>query len=247
VLEQFGLSHLRKNNASRLSGGETRRLEIARCLVCDPLIILLDEPFAGIDPQTVADIQQIIRSLKKQGIGILVTDHQVREILAVTDRIYVIQSGKVLTKGSPQEIVSNPTVIKEYLGSNFANESAAVLAGRPSAVAPAPAPPPPSPVAPPVREPIHQIVEQEKIHRLIERLKTSDQASAAAELIQRGEGAIPHLLEALERRDVELRLTAFNILKRLIGAGAEFDPHAPEAHRRRQLAVLRERCGRKAG
>lgn len=248
VLEQFGLSHLRKNNASRLSGGETRRLEIARCLVCDPLIILLDEPFAGIDPQTVADIQQVIRSLKKQGIGILVTDHQVREILAVTDRIYVIQSGKVLTKGSPQEIVSNPTVIKEYLGSNFANESVAALAGRPSAAAPAPATPLPLPqAAPPAREAIHQIVEQEKIHRLIERLKTSDQASAAAELLQRGDGAIPHLLEALERRDVELRLAAFAVLKRLIGEGAEFDPHAPEAHRRRQLAVLRERCGRKAG
>jgi lipopolysaccharide export system ATP-binding protein len=247
VLEQFGLTHLRKNNASRLSGGETRRLEIARCLVCDPLIILLDEPFAGIDPQTVADIQGIIRSLKKQGIGILVTDHQVREILAVTDRIYVIQSGKVLMKGSPQEIVSSPTVIKEYLGSNFANENAAVLAGRPLATAMAPPAMPPPAAPPPAREAIHQIVEQEKIHRLIERLKTTDRASAAAELLQRGDGAIPHLLEALERRDVELRLAAFEVLKRLLGEGAEFDPHAPEAHRRRQLAVLRERCGRKAG
>ena len=77
VLEQFGLTHLRKNNASRLSGGEKRRLEIARCLVCDPLLILMDEPFAGIDPQTIGEIQQIIRSLKRQGIGILITDHQV--------------------------------------------------------------------------------------------------------------------------------------------------------------------------
>ena len=127
VLEQFGLDHLRKNNASRLSGGETRRLEIARCLVCDPLVILLDEPFAGIDPQTVNDIQLIIRDLKRQGIGILVTDHQVREILSVTDRIYVIQSGKVLTHGTPQEIVTNPTVIKEYLGSSIANERAALM------------------------------------------------------------------------------------------------------------------------
>ena len=80
VLEQFGLSHLRKNNASRLSGGETRRLEIARCLVCDPLVILLDEPFSGIDPHTVGEIQQIIRDLKRQGIGILITDHQVQAI-----------------------------------------------------------------------------------------------------------------------------------------------------------------------
>src|SRR5262245_24526250 len=86
VLEKFGLSHLRKNNAARLSGGEKRRLEIARCLVCDPLLILLDEPFTGIDPQTIEDIQQIVRGLRDEGIGILVTDHRVREVLTVTDR-----------------------------------------------------------------------------------------------------------------------------------------------------------------
>ncbi len=241
VLERFGLSHLRKNNASRLSGGETRRLEIARCLVCDPLIILLDEPFAGIDPQTVNDIQTIIRDLKRQGIGILVTDHQVREILSVTDRIYVIQSGKVLTQGTPQEIVTNQTVIKEYLGSSIANERAALMLQRPAA---------PDATAPPAAEPahesIHQIVEQEKIHRLMERLKADD-AAAAAELVQRGDGAVPHLLEALERRDVDLRVAALEVLRRLLGEGADFDPHAPEALRRHQLAVLREQFARKAG
>src|SRR5437588_4178812 len=104
VLEKFGLTHLRKNNAARLSGGEKRRLEIARCLVCDPLLILLDEPFTGIDPQTIADIQQIVRGLREQGIGILVTDHRVREILMVTDRSYLIKAGKVLTSGTPQQI-----------------------------------------------------------------------------------------------------------------------------------------------
>ncbi len=241
VLEQFGLSHLRKNNASRLSGGETRRLEIARCLVCDPLIILLDEPFAGIDPQTVNDIQTIIRDLKRQGIGILVTDHQVREILSVTDRIYVIQSGKVLTHGTPQEIVTNQTVIKEYLGSSIANERAALMLQRP------PAPDAATPTAAePAHESIHQIVEQEKIHRLMERLKVDDPA-AAAELVQRGDGAIPHLLEALERRDVDLRVAALEVLRRLLGVGADFDPHAPEAQRRHQLSVLREQFARKAG
>jgi lipopolysaccharide export system ATP-binding protein len=257
VLEQFGLSHLRKNNASRLSGGETRRLEIARCLVCDPLIILLDEPFAGIDPHTVGEIQQIIRDLKRQGIGILITDHQVHAILAVTDRLYVIHAGKVLTHGTPQEIVINPMVIKEYLGSNFANDNAAVLGRlsvqREAVSSPTPAPPAPVALAPPQaaaeRAAIHQIVEAEKIHRLIERLKppAPDRPAAAAELLQRGDAAIPHLLEALERRDVDLRLAAFELLKRLIGEGADFDPHAPEAHRRRQLALLRERCARKAG
>ena len=242
VLEQFGLSHLRKNNASRLSGGETRRLEIARCLVCDPLIILLDEPFAGIDPQTVNDIQLIIRDLKRQGIGILVTDHQVREILSVTDRIYVIQSGKVLTHGTPQEIVTNQTVIKEYLGSSIANERAALMLQQPPAAAQVAA----APAAEPAHESIHQIVEQEKIHRLMERLKADDSA-AAAELLQRGDGAVPHLLEALERRDVDLRVAALEVLKRLLGDGALFDPHAPEAQRRHQLAVLREQLSRKAG
>jgi lipopolysaccharide export system ATP-binding protein len=217
MLERFGLSHLRKNNASRLSGGETRRLEIARCLVCDPLIILLDEPFAG--------------------IGILVTDHQVREILAVTDRIYVVQAGKVLMHGTPQQIVTDATVIKEYLGSNYANEAVHGL------------PPQPAPVqaAPPKRDVVRPMVEQEQIGGLIEQLKTTERAAAAFELLQYGEEAIPSLLGALERRDVELRLVAFELLKQLIGDGADFDPHAPQAHRRRQLAVLRERLERKAG
>ncbi len=241
VLERFGLSHLRKNNASRLSGGETRRLEIARCLVCDPLIILLDEPFAGIDPQTVADIQQIIRSLKQQGIGILITDHQVREILAVADRIYVVQSGKVLMHGSPQQIVSDPTVIKEYLGSNYANES---VQGAPRAPAP---PQALEQAAPAANRDSIPMADPEQIRGLIEQLKTAERAPAAFELLQYGDEAIPHLLGALERRDVELRLVAFELLKQLIGSGAEFDPHAPEAHRRRQLAVLRERLERKAG
>jgi lipopolysaccharide export system ATP-binding protein len=224
-----------------LSGGETRRLEIARCLVCDPLIILLDEPFAGIDPQTVADIQQIIRGLKDQGIGILVTDHQVREILAVTDRIYVVQAGKVLMHGTPQQIVSDPTVIKEYLGSNYANEAVHGLPPQPPPSAPAQA------ALVPTRDSIHPIAEQGQLHGLIEQLKTPERAAAAFELLQYGDEAIPYLLGALERRDVEIRLVAFELLKQLIGDGAEFDPHAPEAHRRRQLAALRERLERKAG
>src|SRR5947209_4893748 len=116
VLAQFGLSHLVNNIAGRLSGGEKRRLEIARCLVCDPLLILLDEPFTGIDPPTIADIQEIVRDLRKQGIAILVTDHQAREILKITDRIYVISAGKVVTKGTPSQIVHDPVAISTYLG-----------------------------------------------------------------------------------------------------------------------------------
>jgi len=116
VLERFGLSHLRKNNAARLSGGEKRRLEIARCLVCDPLLILLDEPFTGIDPPTIADIKDIIRSLREHNIGILITDHQAREILTVTDRIYLIHQGKVFIHGTPSEVAGNEQAIRTYLG-----------------------------------------------------------------------------------------------------------------------------------
>src|SRR5438046_1058624 len=116
VLDRFGLTHLRKNSAARLSGGEKRRLEIARCLVCDPLLILLDEPFTGIDPPTIADIKNIIRDLRAQGIGLLITDHQVREIFSITDRIYVIFQGKVLVHGAPAEIAQNKEAIEKYIG-----------------------------------------------------------------------------------------------------------------------------------
>jgi lipopolysaccharide export system ATP-binding protein len=235
VLEKFGLSHLRKNNAARLSGGEKRRLEIARCLVCDPLLILLDEPFTGIDPQTIEDIQQIVRGLRDQGIGILVTDHRVREILTITDRSYLIKGGRVVTKGTPQQIVRDPIAISEYLGNSFTEDSLGRSASAPAEPEPAPA-----------DQAIHQVVEQEKVHRLIDRLRGNEPA-AADELLQHGPGAVPALLEALERRDVELRRRAFEILQRLLGARAEFDPYAPEAQRRQQIALLRERTERKAG
>jgi lipopolysaccharide export system ATP-binding protein len=236
VLEKFGLSHLRKNNAARLSGGEKRRLEIARSLVCDPLLILLDEPFTGIDPQTIEDIQQIVRGLRDQGIGILVTDHRVREILTITDRSYLIKGGRVVTKGTPQQIIHDPIAISEYLGNSFTDDGL----GR---AAPAPAD---SPSPPPAIQAIHQVVEQEKMHRLIDRLRNND-PSAAGELLQHGSDAVPALLEALERRDVELRRQAFDILRRLLGEQVEFDPYAPEAQRRQQIAHLRERSARKAG
>ncbi len=234
VLTKFGLGHLRKNNAARLSGGEKRRLEIARCLVCDPLLILLDEPFTGIDPQTIEDIQKIVRSLRDEGIGILVTDHRVREILTITDRSYLIKGGRVVTHGTPQQIVRDPIAISEYLGNSF-NEDTLTR----SASTPFDAPPP-------TIQAIHQVVEQEKVHRLIDRLQAND-PSAVGELIQYGTEAVPVLLEALERRDVELRQQAFEILLRLLGGTIDFDPFAPEAQRRQQIANLRQLSERKAG
>ena len=235
VLEQFGLNRVRKNVAARLSGGEKRRLEIARCLVCDPLLILLDEPFTGIDPPTITDIRHIVRDLRQQGIGILVTDHQAREILKITDRIYVIKDGKVVTKGTPQQIVQDPVAIREYLGTGFTEDPFAPPAA------------PTAPAARPAEQVVTGVVEQEKIHRLIEALKGPDQGTAAQELAQRGEAAVPALLEALERRDVELRRQAVEVLQQVLNRPLSFDPYAPESLRRHQLMLLREHLERKAG
>jgi lipopolysaccharide export system ATP-binding protein len=116
LLEQFDIARLRKSLALSLSGGERRRLEIARALVSNPKIILLDEPFAGIDPVTVNSIQKIVRDLKTQGISILITDHAARETLQITDRSYVIRSGQVLCHGRPQDVLNNPEARKVYFG-----------------------------------------------------------------------------------------------------------------------------------
>src|SRR5260370_27385762 len=139
ILERFGLNRVRKNNAARLSGGEKRRLEIARCLVCEPLLILLDEPFTGIDPKTITDIQQIVRDLRAQGIAILLTDHNVRETLKITDRSYLIKDGQVRTHGTPQVIIHDPIAIEEYLGAGFHDDG---LIRPPAAAVEAPAPVP---------------------------------------------------------------------------------------------------------
>ncbi len=119
LLDQFAITKLRKAQAISLSGGERRRLEIARSLVSDPRIILLDEPFTGIDPVTIASIQQIIRQLREKGIAILITDHQVRETLQITDRSYVIRAGKVLCHGRPDEVLANPEARKYYFGDDI--------------------------------------------------------------------------------------------------------------------------------
>ncbi|MER3415697.1 MAG: LPS export ABC transporter ATP-binding protein [Gemmataceae bacterium] len=123
VLHQFGLVKVRRCLAADLSGGEKRRLEIARCLVCEPLLILLDEPFTGIDPITIADIQSLVRQLQQEGIAILLTDHNVREALKITSRSYVITDGVVEAHGTPAEILRHPLVIRKYLGESFAQEA----------------------------------------------------------------------------------------------------------------------------
>jgi lipopolysaccharide export system ATP-binding protein len=119
LLEDFKISHLRKSKSVSLSGGERRRLEIARALATDPAFLLLDEPFAGIDPIAVEDIQQIIARLRDQGMGVLITDHNVRETLAITDRAYIVFQGRVLLEGTATELANDPEARKVYLGSSF--------------------------------------------------------------------------------------------------------------------------------
>jgi lipopolysaccharide export system ATP-binding protein len=119
LLEDLHIGHLRSSPAVSLSGGERRRVEIARALATSPRFILLDEPFAGVDPIAVLDIQQIIRFLKERGIGVLITDHNVRETLGICDHAYIINQGSVLAFGKPQEIIYNEAVRKVYLGENF--------------------------------------------------------------------------------------------------------------------------------
>lgn len=269
LIQRFGLSKVRKNVAARLSGGEKRRLEIARCLVSEPLLILLDEPFTGIDPITIAEIRQIILELRNEGIGLLLTDHNVHEALKITSRSYLIKEGKVCTQGTPAQIVRDPVAIAEYLGAGFNDTSyrdhespaASPYEGRArELVAAAPALPAPSakPAAkktlevagtpmPTPLSPAQAVLEQEKIQRLVENLKSADQARAAQELVQKGSAAIQPLLAVLERRDAELRQAAIEVLQKIIKHTIPFDAFASEAKRKQQLAALREMFERKAG
>jgi lipopolysaccharide export system ATP-binding protein len=232
VLDKFGLTHLRKNNAARLSGGEKRRLEIARCLVCDPLLILMDEPFTGIDPPTIADIKDIIRSLKEQNIGILITDHQAREILTVADRVYLIHQGKVFLHGTPAEVARNEDAIRTYLGHTAEgltfNDGSSTTNSRQV-----------------TRQALRNYVEQDRVQSMLDRLRTPDVQMAARDLLEQGNVAIPALVEALAWRDMEMRRRAFEVLQRL-WPGVPFDPFAPESDRVQQLAQLRARLERKA-
>ncbi len=142
LIEQFNIAKVRKSLAQSLSGGERRRLEIARALVSNPKIILLDEPFTGIDPVTIASIQEVIRDLRARGISILITDHQVRETLQITDRSYVIRDGRVLCHGTPQEVLANPDARRHYFGEGME------ISFHPGRSGPAATPPGTAPVEP---------------------------------------------------------------------------------------------------
>jgi len=119
LLSDFSIEHLRRAPALALSGGERRRVEIARCLAANPKYLLLDEPFAGVDPISVGDIRHLVADLKKRGIGVLITDHNVRETLEIVDRTYILHDGKVLMSGTPNDVVQNENVRRVYLGADF--------------------------------------------------------------------------------------------------------------------------------
>jgi lipopolysaccharide export system ATP-binding protein len=236
ALEEFGLTRVRKSLASLLSGGEKRRLEIARCLVCEPLLILLDEPFTGIDPITINEIQGIVRRLRANGIGLLLTDHNVREALKITDRSYVITDGVVEAHGTPEEIVRNPLVIARYLGREFAEETLGRRAG-PETVPPQVSPSVPLPSTTP----------KERLRALVDQLADHSREQAMRELEGSGSAAVPVLIEALERRHVEVRKAAYEVLRRVVPDIGPFDPYAPEAQRMLQIAQIREGSLRRAG
>jgi lipopolysaccharide export system ATP-binding protein len=119
LLAEFGLQKVRTSPAPALSGGERRRVEIARALATNPLFLLLDEPFAGVDPLAVADVKTLIQHLKNRGMGVLITDHNVRDTLAIVDTAYIMAEGRVIASGTPQQIAANPAVRKVYLGEDF--------------------------------------------------------------------------------------------------------------------------------
>jgi lipopolysaccharide export system ATP-binding protein len=154
LLDQFGLLRLKKQYARTLSGGERRRLEICRALATRPKMIMLDEPFSGVDPLQVEDLQKIVRGLRDRGIGILMTDHNVREILAVTDRSYIINAGRVLAHGNPRELIKDERVRRAYLGNTFRGDEydARPEAAEPPTAAAAATTPAPSPSTVPPAE-----------------------------------------------------------------------------------------------
>ncbi|GAB5514959.1 LPS export ABC transporter ATP-binding protein [Rhodopirellula baltica] len=164
LLEEFNITHIRKSRAAGLSGGERRRLEIARCLVSNPRIVMLDEPFAGIDPVTVQSIQGVIQQLRDSGISVLITDHAAREILTTVDRCYVIYQGQVLIDGTPDEVKRHPKVREEYLGDLDAAAGTSVDSVHAASNAPAanqfrvdPAHPQPPPASPATATPRRQV------------------------------------------------------------------------------------------
>lgn len=224
LLAQFGLTKLRRNVALTLSGGERRRLEIARCLVSEPMLIMLDEPFTGIDPKTVGDIQEIVIALRDQGIGVLITDHHVAETLRITNRSYLIADGQTLMQGTPLELINDPRARAVYLGENF---NAAAIGAH----------------APEENTGVKSLLRSEEVYDWINQLP-STHALVEPKIRASGQLAITPLLSALQRNDPLIRERSFRLLCEICGTKFTFTPRAEEATRLKQIAVIRQALAR---
>lgn len=233
LLEQFGLTRLRKSQASNLSGGERRRLEIARCLVSEPMLIMLDEPFTGIDPKTVGDIQEIIEALKHSGISVLITDHHVAETLRITDRSYLIADGRMLSHGTPMEIVNDPRAREAYLGENFSAAAIVEAMARRDA----------RPTAPPSAAvgfaPIARPLDDSAIEQALAHIGTSDPVQLAGYLRPRARRSASRLMDLMMLPDPRSRASAHRVLCELLTTNLPFDPNGSESARQRQLDRIR--------
>lgn len=210
LLEQFGLTELRRNLAVTLSGGERRRLEIARCLCSEPMLIMLDEPFTGIDPKTVGDIQNIVRDLRANGIGVMITDHHVAETLRITDRSYLIAGGKMLVHGTPLDIVNDPKAREVYLGENF---SAAMISEKLTAK---------------VQKPSEMLPSQ---------LKLPQESIRSPSPLQSWQ-AIPALFQALESPDPSVRKRAHELMCQVCRTQLTFNADADASVRAQQILAI---------
>lgn len=252
ALKRFKLEHVRHNIAGRCSGGEKRRLEIARCLVCEPLLILLDEPFAAVDPLTTEDIRQNIRELAASGIGILITDHNVREVFRTADRVYLITEGQVVTHGTPHQLVHDEIAIRAYLGRSFEEDGftrqMAARVGRQLAASSVSSPaigsaaPPNNPRGTTPNEPrgtsdtAPHLAEAspmaalswERLRMAVEQLLVDDQLAVATRTIAAyGRSALPILLDALERDEAVLRHRAYELVRFIVRQYGPFESGEP--------------------
>ena len=224
LLEQFGLTRLRKSTAGNLSGGERRRLEIARCLVSEPMLIMLDEPFTGIDPKTVGDIQEIIEKLKYSGISVLITDHHVAETLRITDRSYLIADGKMLSHGTPLDIVNDPKAREAYLGENFSVASINEAMARKATAA----------------NSVRMLLDDQAINEALSKILTAEPIQLAGMLRPRARLSATRLIEMMNHPDPFVRDRSHRVLCELLSTRLPYDPQAPEASRVQQIARIRQ-------
>jgi lipopolysaccharide export system ATP-binding protein len=238
LLEQFGLTKIRKNLSMLCSGGEKRRLEIARCLASEPMLIMLDEPFTGIDPVTVDDIQRVIRQLANDGISILITDHKAIELLRITDRSYLVAAGKVLVSGTTPEIVHHPDAKRLYFGEGI---QAAIPGTQPQQMLGSAHDAFGGQPRIPTAGSLRSLLDMDDLYQSVNQLGGPDAAGAAARIRKANrETAARLLLQALSWNDAAIRAQSHRLLCEFAGADLPFDPYGSEITRSQQIECLRQ-------